>query len=97
MLNLPFLLTQNAGIRAFFEDNPQFAKQYHLVKYEDLLTNAEETMAKVCEFAGLEIDSSLFGNMKQRWGRNTKPETPVSISRQIKMVAETGLKHYGYL
>ncbi|MEM6802662.1 MAG: sulfotransferase [Bacteroidota bacterium] len=90
-------LTLNAGIQAFFEDNPQYANQYHLVKYEDLLTNAEETMQKVCEFAELEVDQSIFGNMEQRWGRNTKPETPASISKQIKMVAEPGLKNYGYL
>ncbi|MDW3651062.1 MAG: sulfotransferase [Bacteroidia bacterium] len=90
-------LSLNAGIQAFFENNPQYAKQYHMVKYEDLLTNADETIEKVCEFTELEVDQSLFSNMKQRWGRNTKPETPASISNQIKMVAETGLKHYGYL
>jgi len=90
-------LTLNAGIEAFFEDHPQFANQYHMVKYEDLLDKAESTMEKVCEFADLDMDEAIFSQMKQRWGRNTKPETPEAISRHIRRIAEPGLKRYGYV
>lgn len=90
-------LALNARLRRFFEVNPKFAGQYHLVRYEDLLENPESEVKKICEFMNLDFESKMLDSLDLRWGKKTIPEISEVDKETIEGIAETELKKYNYL
>ena len=90
-------LSQNAHVRKFFEENPQFENQYLMIRYEDLMNDAKTELIKACEFSGIEFEDSMVENLEERWGKNTKVEVPERIQNSIKEVASVDLIRYGYI
>lgn len=89
-------LTLNAKIRTFFDLNPQFEDNYHCVLYEDLLDEPDEQVREICEFLGVAYDPDMTATLGERWGRNTKVETPLAYRNVMRQVARSELEIYGY-
>lgn len=87
-------LTLNAKIRAFFELHPEFAHNYHRVLYEDLVKDPEPHVRSICDFYGIEFEPEMTAHLSERWGRNTKPETPEAYTKLMKQVAQSELEVY---
>ncbi|MDP5169151.1 MAG: sulfotransferase [Bacteroidia bacterium] len=89
-------LTLNAHVRTFFEDHPEFADQCLTLKYEDLMTDLEGEVKRVCAFIDIPFYSELVTKQEQRWGRNTSTDVPQPIQDKMKAVAASELLRYGY-
>jgi len=46
-------------------DDPKNVGVFHIVKYEDLLTNPDETMSKVYEFLGIDVFTHNFNDIQR--------------------------------
>ncbi len=90
-------LALNAGIRKFFELNDQFANNYLLVKYEDLIQNTKSEVIRICNFLEIDFEESMVSSVEERWGRSTKPSTSERDRNTIQEIAFSELKKYGYL
>ncbi|MEQ8303159.1 MAG: sulfotransferase [Cyclobacteriaceae bacterium] len=90
-------LSQNAAIRKFFEKNTQFEKQYLPVIYENLQSDSEGELRRVCDFIGIDFENQMIESFNERWGRNTKPEISEDVRETIIEIASKDLKIYGYL
>lgn len=90
-------LSLNAKARKFFELNEEFKSNYHLVRYEDLLSNSEFEVKRLCGFLGLEFEDSLMSSFEERWGKGTKPSISQDDKAIIEEVAYSELKKYNYL
>lgn len=89
-------ITLNAHIRTFFEENPQLKDQLLLVKYEELLTDLEGQVKRVCEFVGIPFREEMVTSQEQRWGRNTSTSVPQDIQNIMKPIIASELEQYGY-
>lgn len=90
-------LSLNAKVRKFFELNEEFKSNYHLVRYEDLLSNSEFEVKRLCGFLGLEFEDLLMSSFEERWGKGTKPSISQDDKAIIEEVAYSELKKYNYL
>ena len=90
-------LTLNANISNFFTQNEQFKNQYLLIKYEDLISNTEKELKKICQFMDLEYEKNIIKNIEERWGKNTQKKTSPEISKIILNIAKYELTTYGYI
>lgn len=89
-------LTLNYKVRDFFQSNEQYKDNYLIVKYEELLADAESEVKRVCDFMGLEYEPALVENLDQRWGRNTEVKIDDNSRRIIEEITQTELKNYNY-
>lgn len=46
--------------RLFLKNNRRFPDRYHIVRYEDLVTDQEKSFRSLCEFLRLDYDPSVF-------------------------------------
>lgn len=89
-------LTLNAQVRVFFEQRPELQDQYLMVRYEDLMQNPQEELARVFAFSGLPPQPDVLANQAERWGRNTRPEVGAETRALIESIAAQELQRYGY-
>lgn len=90
-------LALNARVRKHFEINPQFKKNYHLIRYEDLLSDSENEIRRLCDFLELDFEDGLMESFTQRWGKGTQSNINDIDRETIEEVAFSELKKYNYL
>ncbi len=90
-------LSQNVAIRKFFEKNRQFKEQYLPVIYENIISDSNNELGRVCEFIGIEFENKMLESFDERWGRNTNAEISNDVRESIIEIAGNELKRYGYL
>lgn len=89
-------ITLNAHIRTFFDTHPEFQNQYLVVKYENLLTDLESEVRKVCEFMEIPYDHTMITSQEQRWGRNSSTSVPEEIQSRMRPIIASELAKYDY-
>lgn len=90
-------LALNAKIRTFFEINVHLKDQYLIVRYEDLLSDTEREVSKICSFLQLDYEEKMVSEIKERWGKGTSLKVSKQDKKLIKEVAFSELKNYNYI
>ncbi|MBL6962978.1 MAG: sulfotransferase [Bacteroidetes bacterium] len=89
-------VTLNSIIRIYFEKNKDLAKQFLLIRYEDLTNNTKNELIKMCKFLQIDFEDNMLDTVNQIWGKSTKSKCGRDKIEVIKSIASNELSYYNY-